>query len=107
MAKKKKSELSVPARQVARNVRPIPDSEIDFSDIPEWTTEELEEAVEDRRRRLAGRPPSGKPWKTLISIRLEPALLKKIRAFAAKADKPYQTWIHEVLEKAVKRKRSA
>lgn len=85
----------------------LDDSEIDFSDIPPATTEELEAARLDRRKRLAGRPPSGKPWRMMISIRLEPELLEGIRNLAKKADQPYQTWIHETLERAVKRKRRA
>jgi uncharacterized protein (DUF4415 family) len=104
---KKKSGLLVLGRRAAKSVRAIPDEEIDFSDIPELTDEQLEEAVQDRRKRLVGRPASGQPWKKLVSIRLDPKLLEQIRKIAAQTDKPYQTWIHETLEKAVKRKRSA
>jgi len=39
----------------------------------------------------------------LIAIRISPALLAKIRRMAAKQSKPYQTLIHEMLERAAKR----
>ncbi|NGZ95254.1 MAG: hypothetical protein CV089_03815 [Nitrospira sp. WS110] len=91
--KKKHSESSARGRRVAGNAKPIPDSEIDFSDIPESTPEEL------RRARRVGRPSSGMA-KQLIAIRLSPKLLSRLRKLAAKRKKPYQTLIHELLEKA-------
>jgi uncharacterized protein (DUF4415 family) len=75
----------------------MPDSEIDFSDIPESTDEEL------RRARRVGRPKTGKAPRQLIAIRIDPYLLKRLRQLAAKQDKPYQTFIHELLERAAKR----
>ena len=80
-------------RQAAGSAKPIPDSQIDFSDIPESTEEEL------RRARRVGRPASGMA-KQLIAIRLSPQLLSQLRKMAAKQRKPYQTLIHELLEKA-------
>lgn len=74
----------------------IPDSEIDFSDIPPSTDEEL------RRARRVGRPATGNA-KHLIAIRISPVVLAKIRRLAAKQSKPYQTLIHEMLERATKR----
>ncbi|SRR5712692_3924920 len=94
---KKRSGSSAQDRRVARNARPIPDSQIDFSDIPESTDKEL------RRARRVGRPKSGKPPRQLIAIRIDPFLLKRLRDLAAKQDKPYQTFIHELLERAAKR----
>jgi predicted DNA binding CopG/RHH family protein len=91
--KKKRSGLSAQDRQAVRNVRHIPDSQIDFSDIPEATDEEL------RRMRRVGRPASGMA-KQLIAIRLSPKLLNQLRKMAAKQGKPYQSLIHELLEKA-------
>ena len=79
-----------------RSVRPIPDSRIDFSDIPEATDEEL------KRMHRVGRPKSGMA-KQLIAIRLSPRLLAALRKMAAKQGKPYQTLIHELLEKAASR----
>ncbi len=71
----------------------MPDSQIDFSDIPEATNEQL------RRMRRVGRPASGVA-KQLIAIRISPTLLYQLRKMAAKRRKPYQTLIHELLEKA-------
>ncbi len=86
---------SVHARRAERSARHIPDKEIDFSDIPESTDEEL------RRARRVGRPKTGHA-KQLIAIRIDPRLLGQLRRLAAKQDKPYQTFIHELLEKAAK-----
>jgi predicted DNA binding CopG/RHH family protein len=77
-------------------VKPIPDSQIDFSAIPESTEEEL------RRAHRVGRPASGMA-KQLIAIRLSPRLLSQLRKMAAKQGKPYQSLIHELLEKAASR----
>ncbi|MER3424994.1 MAG: hypothetical protein C4293_18960 [Nitrospiraceae bacterium] len=91
--KKKRSASLARGRRAARSVRHIPDSQIDFSDIPEATEEDL------RRMRRVGRPKSGMA-KQLIAIRLSPRLLATLRRMAAKQGKPYQTLIHELLEKA-------
>lgn len=71
----------------------MPDSQIDFSDIPEATDAQL------KRMRRVGRPASGMA-KRLIAIRLSPRLLSQLRKMAAKEGKPYQSLIHELLEKA-------
>ena len=75
----------------------IPDSQIDFSDIAESTDEELTKA------RRVGRPKTGHA-KLLIAIRIDPRLLAQLRRLADKQDKPYQTLIHELLERAAKKK---
>ncbi len=72
------------------------DIEIDFSDIPESTPEEL------KRARRIGRPQTGYA-KHLIAIRISPRLLAQIRRIAAEQGKPYQTLIHEMLERAAKK----
>ncbi len=74
----------------------MPDSRIDFSDIPESSDEEL------RRARRVGRPTTGRA-KQLIAIRLDPRLLAELRQLAARQHKPYQTLVHELLEAAVRR----
>lgn len=74
----------------------MPDSRIDFSDIPESTEAEL------KRARRVGRPRTGEA-KQLIAIRISPRLLAQLRRLAAKRSKPYQTLIHQLLEKAAKR----
>lgn len=71
-------------------------SRIDFSDIPESTDEEL------KRARRVGRPPTGNA-KQLIAIRIDPRLLAQLRRIAAKQSKPYQTLIHELLDRAAKK----
>ena len=91
--KRKRSGSSARGKRVAGNVRHTPDSQIDFSDIPESTDEEL------RRARRVGRPTSGTA-KQFIAIRLSPNLLDQLRKMAAKQGKPYQTLIHELLQRA-------
>lgn len=94
--RKKRSVSSARGKRVAGSVRHIPDSKIDFSDIPELSDEQL------KRMRRVGRPVSGMA-KQLIAIRLSPRLLAILRKMAAKQHKPYQTLIHELLEKAASR----
>jgi uncharacterized protein (DUF4415 family) len=93
---KKRPGLSAQDRRAGRSAKHIPDSQIDFSDIPEATDEEL------KRARRVGRPKSG-TTKQLIAIRLDPKLLASLRRMAAKSGKPYQSLIHELLEKATRR----
>ena len=52
--------------------------------------------------RRVGRPPTGNA-KLLIAFRIDPRLLEKLRKLAAKKGRPYQTYLHELLEAAVKR----
>lgn len=91
--KGKRSASSARGRRAVVSVRHIPDSKIDFSDIPELTDEQL------KHMRRVGRPATGMA-KQLIAIRMSPRLLRAIRTMAAKQGKPYQTLIHELLEKA-------
>lgn len=93
MKKKKPSVSSMRGKQAVRSGRHIPDSAIDFSDIPELSDTQL------KRMRRIGRPATGMA-KQLIAIRLSPRLLAALRQMAAKRGKPYQTLIHELLEKA-------
>jgi predicted DNA binding CopG/RHH family protein len=93
---KKRSALSLRAKRVAKNAKPMSDDQIDFSDIPESTDEEL------RHAKRVGRPATGKA-KQLIAIRIDPKLLAVLRKIASEQDKPYQTLIHELLEKAAKK----
>jgi len=93
---KKSSASSARAKQHAKSAKPIPDSRIDLSDIPEATDAEL------RRARRVGRPATGNA-KQLIAIRIAPKLLGQLRRMAAKQSKPYQTLIHDLLEKAARK----
>src|ERR1035438_3861282 len=87
---------SARARQAVKNAKHMPDSRLDFSDIPEATDAEL------KRARRVGRPATGDP-KQLIAIRIAPPLLADLRRMAAKQSKPYQTLIHDLLERAAKK----
>jgi predicted DNA binding CopG/RHH family protein len=94
---KKRSASSARDRQRAKSVKHVPDSRLDLSDIPEATDEQL------RRARRVGRPVTGNA-KQLIAIRIAPRLLAQLRRLAAKQSKPYQTLIHELLERAANKK---
>lgn len=93
---KKRSGLSAQGKPRAKSVKYIPDSKIDFGDIPEITDEEI------RRAKRVGRPSTGNA-KHLIALRISPKLLSSLRKIAAKKRKPYQTFMHELLEQAVKK----
>ena len=71
----------------------MPDSRIEFSGIQESTGKEL------KRARRVGRPKSAHA-KQLIAIRIDPRLLARLRRLAQSKQKPYQTLIHELLDKA-------
>jgi predicted DNA binding CopG/RHH family protein len=64
--------------------------------MPEATDEEL------KRARRVGRPTTGFA-KHLIAIRMSPNLLARLRRLAEKKSKPYQTLIHEILERATRK----
>jgi predicted DNA binding CopG/RHH family protein len=89
----------VRARQAAKNGVHMPDDRIDFSDIPELTDEQL------KGGRRVGRPKSAHA-KQLIAIRIDPRLLGRLRRLAQQEQKPYQTFIHELLERATARSRA-
>jgi predicted DNA binding CopG/RHH family protein len=80
----------------AKKAKPTPDSKLDLSDIPESTAAEL------RRARRVGCPATGNA-KQLIAIRIARKLLRQLRRMAAKQSKPYQTLIHELLEKSARK----
>jgi predicted DNA binding CopG/RHH family protein len=87
---------SARGKRAAKSAKHTPDSRIDFSDIPEATDAEL------KRARRVGRPKTSQP-KQLIAIRISPRLLAELRRRAAEQSKPYQSLIHELLEKATAR----
>ena len=70
----------------------MPDNKIDFSDVPNSTDAEL------RRAKRVGRPSTGNA-KQLIAVRIAPKLLAELRKLARKKGRPYQTLMHELLEK--------
>ena len=79
-------------------MRPTPDRDIDFSDIPEMTDEEL------RRARRVGRPTLGEVARQLIAIRIDPQLLQRLRDEADRRHVGYQTLIHEILSEYTEKK---
>jgi predicted DNA binding CopG/RHH family protein len=93
---KRQYASSAQGPRVAKNAKVILDKGIDFSDIPESTEAEL------KRARRVGRPSTGRA-KQLIALRVNPVLLAKIRKMAEQAGKPYQTYIHDILEKLTKK----
>jgi predicted DNA binding CopG/RHH family protein len=94
---RKRSGSSARVAPLPKRKRHISAEAIDLSDIPETTAAEL------RRARRVGRPRTGNA-KRLIAFRISPRLLARIRQLAAKQDKPYQTLIHELLEKSAGKK---
>jgi len=92
-ARKKSYASSALGKRAAESAKHILDRDIDFSDIPESTNEELKKA------RRVGRPKSAHT-KQLIAIRIDPRLLARLRRLARRSQKPYQTLIHELLESA-------
>jgi len=111
MARKESSASSRRGKQVVRNkadigayirsaaykrdigrAKALRDADIDYSDIPELTDEELGRMVRVRAARLkAARRP--------ISIRLEPAVL----AWLKRSGPGYQTRINKILREAMER----
>lgn len=82
-----------------------PDSEIDFSDAPEATPAQLARGLADRRARM-GRPPRPiEEQRTAVSIRFEPALLKRLKAVADRQHVPYQTLLQTVVSRYLQRQR--
>ena len=119
---KKLRELSRPVRQAAKKRRSTmvritleqakarlsrqsesttqPDySGIDFTDVPELSDEQLRKM----KRVGPGRPPLGNTTRKMISIKLDPELLQELKREAKRSSKPYQTLIHEILQKHMKR----
>lgn len=93
MTKKQSGSSARVARQ-GKNAKTIPDSKIDFSDIPEFSKEQLAKA------RPVGRPRLANP-KQLMAIRMSPKLIFDLRRLAKRRRRPYQTLLHELLEQAV------
>ncbi len=69
---------------------------IDYSDIPESSTEQL------KAMRRVGRPPLGDEPRQLIAIRVDPGVLDRFRKEARRRHVGYQTLINEVLAEHVR-----
>jgi uncharacterized protein (DUF4415 family) len=97
----KTSGSSPRARRVVRNGRRTRRREIDFSDLPESSDEQL------RAMRRVGRPPLGNAARQLIAIRIDPDVLGALQREAKRRGLGYQSLIHQLLAKHVARRRSA
>ena len=71
------------------------DADIDFSDIPELTDEQLSKF---KRR---GRPVIGDGPRKAISIRIDENVLDKLKSKAKRTGVAYQSLINEILKKAI------
>jgi uncharacterized protein (DUF4415 family) len=92
----KRSASSARGAQAAKKERRTAATrQIDFSDIPEASAEQL------RSMRRVGRPSLGKSARQLIAIRLDPDVLKRFRVEAKRQNVGYQTLINRVLAKHV------
>jgi predicted DNA binding CopG/RHH family protein len=85
----------VEGRRREKSVKHIPDSQIDFSEVPELSDAELSKG------KRVGRPKSS-VVKQMIALRIDPALLSRLKKLAKKKKIPYQTLLHELLEEAVR-----
>lgn len=81
----------------------IPESKIDYSDIPSLTDEQLSQM----RKVPRGRPLLGKEKRQLISIKVDPELIETIKREAERLGKKYQSLIHEILGKHFHKKNRA
>jgi uncharacterized protein (DUF4415 family) len=75
------------------------DSGIDFTDVPELSDEQLRKM----KRVGPGRPPLGNATRKMISIKLDPELLQDLKREAKRSGRLYQSLIHEILQKHIKR----
>lgn len=79
-----------------KSAKVIPDSEIDFSDIPEFS-----------KKQLAKAKPLGHPRitheKKVIAVSLPRKLIYDLQKLAKKKHKPYETLLSELLQDAIKR----
>ena len=80
--------VAVNARRTARR--------IDYSDIPESSSEQL------KAMRRVGRPPLGEEPRRLIAIRVDLGVLESFRKEARRRRVGYQTLINEVLAEHIR-----
>jgi uncharacterized protein (DUF4415 family) len=73
----------------------VKDSEIDYSDIPEFTPKQL------KKFKRVGRPLVGDSPRVAISVRIEEDVLNRLKDKADETGVGYQSLINEILKKAV------
>jgi len=78
-------------------VRRTTPSNIDFSDIPDSSPEQL------RTMRRVGRPPLGDRARQLIAIRVDPDVLETFRKEARRRRVGYQTLMNEALAEYIRK----
>lgn len=91
---KKQSVSSVPGRLQKKSVKPTPDKDINFDDIPELTDEELSKGVRVYDSTIDQQ-------KKMIALSINSALHNKIQKLAKKKGKSYQDFLQELLQEAV------
>lgn len=94
---KRISESSVRGWQIAKRRSTTKKRKIDYSDIPPLSDEQL------ASMRRIGRPPLGDEPRQLIAIRLDPKVLRWLKALASKRHVPYQSLINEMLASEMKK----
>ena len=94
---KKRLDSSVQGWRIAKKRRATKKRKIDYSDIPPLTDEQL------ASMRRVGRPPLGDEPRQLIAIRLDPKVLRWLRAVAVKRQVPYQSLINDLLASEMKK----
>lgn len=86
------------ARAAKKGPRTRASQQVDFSDIPETSAEQL------GAMRRVGRPPLGEAPRRLIAIRVDPDVLDQLRKEARRRKVGYQTLIHQVLAEHVQKR---
>lgn len=94
---KKQSDSSVRGWRIAKKRGATKKRKIDYSDIPPLSDDQL------ASMRRIGRPPLGDEPRQLIAIRLDPKVLRWLRAVAAKRQVPYQSLINDMLASEMKK----
>jgi len=94
---KKQSDSSVRGWRIAKKRGVTKKRKIDYSDIPPLSDDQL------ASMRRIGRPPLGDEPRQLIAIRLDPKVLRWLRAVAAKRQVPYQSLINDMLASEMKK----
>lgn len=94
---KKMSESSARAWRIGKKRGATKKRKIDYSDIPPLSGEQL------ASMRRIGRPPLGDEPRQLIAIRLDPKVLRWLKALATKRHVPYQSLINDMLASEMKK----
>jgi uncharacterized protein (DUF4415 family) len=94
---KKLSESSAHGWRIGKKKSAIKRRKIDYSDIPALSDTQL------AAMRRVGRPPLGDEPRQMIAIRLDPKVLRWLKAFAERQDVPYQSLINDLLEREMKK----